>query len=166
MWPGTRGLTAKVQVPRPVNRRLPASPQVTSLDFTRQPHSLPPLVDRMTRLITLKVPRLMRTVTPRRLNLLTRKMRGCTSQSYLEEAIPDDPVLQVKVAHALRVQEMNSRRCFTCNRPSHLARDHQEWEEKNGIRPLQLKGPPQNKSASEKAKQKPSHPGRPGPPTE
>ena len=23
-----------------------------------------------------------------------------------------------------------SRRCFTCNRPGHLARDHQEWEEK------------------------------------
>ena len=51
----------------------------TSLDFTRQQHSLPPLVDQMMRLITLKVPRLMRTVTPRRLNPLTRKMRGCTS---------------------------------------------------------------------------------------
>ena len=25
---------------------------------------------------------------------------------------------------------MNSRRCFTCNRPGHLAWDHQEWEEK------------------------------------
>ena len=37
---------------------------------------------------------------------------------------------------------MNSRRCFTCNRPGHLTWDHQEWEEKNGIRPLQLKGPP------------------------
>ena len=61
---------------------------------------------------------------------------GLYIPSYLEEAIPDDPVLQVKVAHALRVQEMNSRRCFTCNRPSHLMRDHQEWEEKNGIRPL------------------------------
>ena len=86
--------------------------------------------------------------------------------SYLEEAIPDDPVLQVKVAHALRVQEMNSRRCFTCNRPGHLTRDHQEWEEKNGIRPLQSKGPTLNKVASEKAKQKPSQPGRPGPPKE
>ena len=74
--------------------------------------------------------------------------------SYLEEAIPDDPVMQVRVAHALRVQEMNSKRCFTCNRPGHLARDHQEWEEKNGIRPLQQKGPPQNKSVPEKAKQK------------
>ena len=46
---------------------------------------------------------------------------------------------------------MNSRRCFTCNRPGHLARDHQEWEEKNEIRPLQPKGPPQNKLAPEKA---------------
>ena len=31
---------------------------------------------------------------------------GLYIPSYLEEAIPDDPVLQVKVAHALRVQEM------------------------------------------------------------
>ena len=61
---------------------------------------------------------------------------GLYIPSYLEEAIPDDPVLQVKVARALRVQEMNSRRCFTCNRPGHLTQDHQEWEDKNGIRPL------------------------------
>ena len=91
---------------------------------------------------------------------------GLYIPSYLEEAIPDDPVLQVKVARALRVQEMNYRRCFTCNRPGHLTQDHQEWEEKNGIRPLQPKGPPLNKSAPEKAKQKPSQPGQPGPPTE
>ena len=91
---------------------------------------------------------------------------GLYIPSYPEEAIPDDPVLQVKVAHALRVQEMNSRRCFTCNRPSHLAWDHQEWEEKNGIRPLQSKGPTLNKAAFEKAKQKPSQPGQPGPPKE
>ena len=84
---------------------------------------------------------------------------GLYIPSYLKEAIPDDPVLQVKVARALRVQEMNSRRCFTCNRPGHLARDHQEWEEKNRIRPLQLKGPTPNKVASEKAKPKPSQPG-------
>ena len=91
---------------------------------------------------------------------------GLYIPSYLKEAIPDDPVLQVKVAHTLRVQEMNSRRCFTCNRPGHFARDHQEWEEKNGIRPLQSKGPTPNKVASEKARQKPSQPGWPGPPTE
>ena len=91
---------------------------------------------------------------------------GLYIPSYLEEAIPDDPVLQAKVTCALRVQEMNSRRCFTCNRPSYLAQDHQKWEEKNGIRPLQSKGPPPNKAASEKAKQKPSQPSGLGPPTE
>ena len=84
---------------------------------------------------------------------------GLYIPSYLEEAIPDDPALQVKVARALRVQEMNSRRFFTCNRPGHLARDHQEWEEKNGIRPLQSKGPAPNKP-------KPPQPGWPGPPQE
>ena len=69
----------KVQVPQLVNRRPPASPQGTSLDFTRQQHSFPLLVDRMMRLITLKVPRHTRTVTPMRLNLLPRKTRVCTS---------------------------------------------------------------------------------------
>ena len=65
---------------------------------------------------------------------------GLYIPSYLKEAIPDDPVLQVKVAHALRVQEMNSRRCFTCNRLGHLARDHQEWEEKMGSGPSSRRG--------------------------
>ena len=69
-----------------------------------------------------------------------KEHEGLYIPSYLEEAIPDDPVLQVKVAHALQIQEMNSRRCFTCNRPSHLMRDHQEWEEKNGIRPASQRG--------------------------
>ena len=91
---------------------------------------------------------------------------GLYIPGYLEEAIPNDPTLQVKVAHALQVQEMNSRRCFTCNRPSHLARDHQEWEEKNRIRPLQSKGPAPNKMASEKTRPKLPHPGWPGPPPE
>ena len=91
---------------------------------------------------------------------------GLYIPSYLEEAIPDDPVLQVKVARALQVQEMNSWRCFTCNRPGHHAWDHQEWEEKNGIRPLQTKEPPPNQAASEKAKKKPSQPSQPEPPAE
>ena len=91
---------------------------------------------------------------------------GLYIPSYLEEAIPDDPVLQVRVARTLRVQEMNSRRCFTCNRPGDFAWDHQEWEEKNGIRPRQSKGPTPNKAALEKAREKPSQPRWPGPPTE
>ena len=91
---------------------------------------------------------------------------GLYIPSYLEEAIPDDPTLQVKVARALSVQEMNSRRCFTCNRPGHFAWDHQEWEEKNGIRPLQSKGPTPNKMTSKKVRPKPPPPGRPVPPTD
>ena len=40
---------------------------------------------------------------------------GLFIPSYLEEALPDNPVLQVKMAHAMRAQEVETRRCFTCN---------------------------------------------------
>ena len=80
---------------------------------------------------------------------------GLYIPSYLEEAIPDDPVLQVKMACAMQTQEVETRRCFTCGQPGHLQRDHWKYEEKNGNGPLQLKGPPQNKSAPERAKAKP-----------
>ena len=79
---------------------------------------------------------------------------GLFIPSYLEEAIPDDPVLQVKMAHAMQAQEVETRRCFTCNQPGHLQRDHWKYEEKNGNGPLQPKGPPLNKSAQERAKAK------------
>ena len=62
-----------------VSRRPLVRPQATSLNSTRQQHLLPQLVDWMMRLVTLKIPHLMRILTPRRLSLLTRKMRGCTS---------------------------------------------------------------------------------------
>ena len=57
---------------------------------------------------------------------------GLFIPSYLEEAIPDDPVLQVKMAHAMRAQEVETQRCFTCNQPGHLQRDHWKYEKKNG----------------------------------
>ena len=79
---------------------------------------------------------------------------GLYIPSYLEEAIPDDPVLQVKMAHAMQTQEVETWRCFTCNQPGHLQRDHWKYEEKNGNGPLQPKGPPQNKSAPERTKAK------------
>ena len=74
--------------------------------------------------------------------------------SYLEEALPNDPVLQVKMAHAMWAQEVETQRCFTCNQQGHLQRDHWKYEEKNGNWPLQLKGPPLNKSAQERVKAK------------
>ena len=85
---------------------------------------------------------------------------GLFIPSYLEEALPNDPTLQVKMAHAMWTQEVETRRCFTCNQPGHLQRDHWKYEEKNGTRPLQSKEPPQNKSAQERAKPKPPQPGQ------
>ena len=55
---------------------------------------------------------------------------GLFIPSYLEEALPNNPTLQVKMAHAMWAQEMETRRCFTCNKPGHLQRDHWKYEEK------------------------------------
>ena len=49
---------------------------------------------------------------------------GLFIPSYLKEALPNDPVLQVKMAHAMRAQEVETRRCFTCNQLGYLQRDH------------------------------------------
>ena len=81
--------------------------------------------------------------------------KGLFIPSYLEEALPDDPVLQVKMARAMWAQEVETRRCFTCNQQGHLQRDHWKYEEKNGTGLLQLKGPPLNKLALERVKSKP-----------
>ena len=60
---------------------------------------------------------------------------GLFIPSYLEEALPDDPTLQVKMAHAMWAQEVETRRCFTCNQPGHLQRDDWKYEEKMGPDP-------------------------------
>ena len=86
--------------------------------------------------------------------------KGLFIPSYLEEALPDDAVLQVKMARAMRAQEVETRRCFTCNQQGHLQRDHWKYEGKNGTGPLQPKGPPLNKLAQERVKSKPPPPGR------
>ena len=79
---------------------------------------------------------------------------GLFIPSYLEEAIPNNTVLQVKMARAMRAQEVETQRCFTCGQPGHLQRDHWKYEEKNGNGPLQAKGPPLNKLAQDRAKAK------------
>ena len=67
---------------------------------------------------------------------------GLFIPSYLEEALPDDPVLQVKMARAMWAQEVETRRCFTCNQQDHLQRDHWKYEEKNGNGPCSQRGLP------------------------
>ena len=68
--------------------------------------------------------------------------------SFLEEALGDDGNLQIKMAHTMQAQEKQDRKCFICQSPDHLMRDH--YQGKNGKGPLQLKGPIQNKLAHEK----------------
>ena len=75
---------------------------------------------------------------------------------FLEEALGGDGNLQIKMACTMQAQEKQERRCFICQSPDHFMRDH--YQGKNGKGPLQLKGPPQNKSAREMAKA--SLPGR------
>ena len=60
---------------------------------------------------------------------------GLFIPSYLEEALPNDPVLQVKMAHAMWAQEVETRRCFTCNQQGHLQRDHWSMRKKTGSGP-------------------------------
>ena len=83
--------------------------------------------------------------------------KGLLIPSYLEEALPDDPVLQVKMAHAMQAQEVETRRFFTCNQQGHLQRDHWKYEEKNRNGPLQPKGtPPKQVSSREEEVKTPS----------
>ena len=66
---------------------------------------------------------------------------GLYIPSYLEEAAPNDPVLQVRLARAMRAHEKETRRCYRCHQQGHLQKDCKEPEEKNGRGPLSSKGP-------------------------
>ena len=81
---------------------------------------------------------------------------GLYIPSFLEEALGGDCNLQIKMARTMQAQEKRDRKCFICQSVDHLMKDH--YKGKNGMGPLQLKGPPQNKSACEMAKASP--PGR------
>ena len=67
---------------------------------------------------------------------------GLFIPSYLEEVLPNDPVLQMKMACAMQAQEVETRRCFTCNQQGHLQRGHWKYEEKMGTGPCSQRGLP------------------------
>ena len=90
---------------------------------------------------------------------------GLYIPSYLEEVAPNDPVLQVRLARAMRALEKETRRCYRCNQQGHLQKDCKEPEEKNGRGPLSSKGPLSAKSVQEKTKLRTPQPGRAAPPT-
>ena len=76
--------------------------------------------------------------------------KGLYIPSYLEEAISDDPVLQVKMACAMPRRWKPGGASPVINRDISIG----SMRKKNGNRPLQSKGPPQNKLAPEKVKTK------------
>ena len=82
--------------------------------------------------------------------------KGLYIPNFLEEALGGDGNLQIKMAHTIQAQGRHDKKCFLCQSGDHLMKDH--YKVKNGVGPLQLKGPPQNKSAQEMAKASP--PGR------
>ena len=75
---------------------------------------------------------------------------GLYIPSFLEEALGGDGNLQIKMARTIQAQERCDKKCFICQSGDHLMKDH--YKVKNGVGSLQLKGPPQNKSAREMAK--------------
>ena len=75
---------------------------------------------------------------------------GLYIPSFLEEALGGDGNLQIKMACTIQAQERRDKKCFLCQSGDHLMKDH--YKVKNGVGPLQLKGPPQNKSAQEMGK--------------
>ena len=81
---------------------------------------------------------------------------GLFIPSYLEEALPNDPVLQVKMACAMWAQEVETRRCFTCNQQGHLQRDHWKYEEKMGSAPAAKGASPKQVSSREGEVETPS----------
>ena len=78
---------------------------------------------------------------------------GLFIPSFLEEALGSDGNLQIKMARTMQAQEKRDRKCFICQSADHLMKDH--YQGKNGMGPLQSKGPPQNKSTHEMAKASP-----------
>ena len=78
---------------------------------------------------------------------------GLYIPSFLEEALGGACNLQIKMAHTMQAQEKRDRKCFICQSGDHLMKDH--YKGKNGTGPLQLRGPPQNKSICEMAKASP-----------
>ena len=75
----------------------------------------------------------------------TQEGDGLFIPSFLEEALGGNGNLQIKMARTMQAQEKPDRKCFICQSPDHLMRDH--YQEKNGKGPLQPKGSLQNKLA-------------------
>ena len=60
--------------------------------------------------------------------------------SYLEEAAPNDPVLQVRLARAMRAPEKETRRCYRCHQQGHLQKTARSLRKKTVEGPSHRRG--------------------------
>ena len=65
---------------------------------------------------------------------------GLFIPSFLEEALGGDGNLQIKMARTMQAQEKHDRKCFICQSPDHLMRDH--YQGKMGRGPYSQRGLP------------------------
>ena len=79
---------------------------------------------------------------------------GLFIPSFLEEALGGDGNLQIKMARTMQAQEKQERRCFICQSPDHLMRDH--YQGKNGKGPNSRRGLPKTNQLARRPK--PLHP--------
>ena len=89
--------------------------------------------------------------------------KGLFIPSYLEEALPNDPTLQVKMAHAMQAQEVETRRCFTCNHQVIFKGTIGNMRKKMGPGPCSQRGLPKTSQLKRRQSQNPlsqvkSHP--------
>ena len=164
-WPATRGWRAKALIPPLANRKHLARPPTinrASIRLQLSPRRWKSLKPRLT---NARRPSRPREGNPSEAESSLDDDDGLYIPSYLEEAAPNDPVLQVRLARAMRAHEKETRRCYRCHQQGHLQKDCKEPEEKNGRGPLSSKGPLSAKSAQEKTKLRTSQHGRAAPPT-
>ena len=164
-WPATRGWRAKALVPPLANRKQLARPPTINRASIRLQLSAAKVEESEAQVDQRQEAQPTEEGNPSEAESSLDDDDGLYIPSYLEEAAPNDPVLQVRLARAMRAHKKETRRCYRCHQQGHLQKDCKEPEEKNGQGPLSSKGPLSAKSAQEKTKLRTPQPGRAAPPT-
>ena len=162
-WPATRGWRAKALVPPLANRKQLARPPNYKPRFHKTTAFAAKVEESEAQVDQRQEAQPTEEGNPSEAESSLDDDDGLYIPSYLEEAAPNDPVLQVRLARAMRAHEKETRRCYRCHQQGHLQKDCKEPEEKNGRGPLSSKGPLSAKSAQEKTKLRTPQPGRAAP---
>ena len=165
MWPATRGWRAKALVPPLANRKQLARPPDYKPCFHKTTAFAAKVEESEAQVDQCQEAQPTEEGNPSEAESSLDDDDGLYIPSYLEEVAPNDPVLQVRLARAMRAHKKETRRCYQCHQQGHLQKDCKEPEEKNGRGPLSSKGSLSAKSAQEKTKLRTPQPGQAAPPT-